>query len=122
MTEEVLQELLHVIQPKNLYQRYECHVNGNEIQIQTDAADKGVTFTSKNLAENLAGCEQVILMAATLGAEADKLLRRYEIMNMAKASVVQSCGAACIEAYCNLLQAKNQRADAEGRLIPKTEI
>jgi cobalamin-dependent methionine synthase I len=43
-------------------------------------------------------------MAATLGIEADKLMQKYEILNMAKASITQSCGAACIEAYCNILQ------------------
>lgn len=104
MTQEVLQELLYVIEPRHLYQRYECHVSEDKIWVRTGAEDSGTLFTSKHLAKNLAGCEQVILMAATLGAEADKLLRRYEIMNMAKASAVQACGAACIEAYCNLLQ------------------
>jgi cobalamin-dependent methionine synthase I len=45
-------------------------------------------------------------MAATIGIEADKLMQKYEITNMAKASIAQSCGAACIEAYCNILQEK----------------
>ena len=61
-------------------------------------------FRSQKLADNLAQCDKVILFAATLGIDADKLLQRYEIMNMAKASVAQACGAACMEAYCNLVQ------------------
>lgn len=104
MIEEVLQELLRVIKPRNLYQSYECKVKGSEIRLWNEAQDGAVVFYSQKLADNLAQCEKVILLAATLGIEADKQLQRYEIMNMAKASVTQACGAACMEAYCNLIQ------------------
>lgn len=114
MVEEVLQELLRVIKPKYLYQSYECSVQSDEIKLWNETQNDAIFFYSKNLADNLVSCDKVILMAATLGIEADKLLQRYEIMNMAKASVAQSCGAACIEAYCNLIQEdmkKQEQAD-----------
>lgn len=104
MIDEVLQELFRVIKPRNLYQIFACKVQGDEIRLQNEAQMDEVVFHSKKLADNLAQCSKVILLAATLGIEADKLLQRYEIMNMAKASIAQACGAACIEAYCNLLQ------------------
>lgn len=104
MVEEVLKDLFRVMKPRNLYQCYECSVQEEEIQLWNETQSDAIVFHSKNLAENLAQCNKVILMAATLGIEADKLLQRYEITNMAKASTVQACGAACIEAYCNLLQ------------------
>ena len=104
MVEEVLQEILRVIKPKNVYQSYECSVQNGEVILQNGIQKEGIVFRSRNLADNLAQCHKVILVAATLGVEADKLIGRYEIMNMAKASVAQACSAACIEAYCNLLQ------------------
>ena len=104
MIEEVLQELLQVVKPKNLYQIYECKVQDSEIRLWNEVQDGAVVFYSKKLADNLAQCDKAILLAATLGIESDKLLQRYEIINMAKASVVQACGAACMEAYCNLVQ------------------
>ncbi len=104
MVEEVLQEILRVIKPKNVYQSYECSVQNGEVILQNGIQKEGIAFRSRNLADNLAQCHKVILVAATLGVEADKLIGRYEIMNMAKASVAQACSAACIEAYCNLLQ------------------
>lgn len=104
LIEDVLQELLKVIKPRNLYQSFACETQGESIQLWSEAQKEPMVFHSKKLAENLAQCSKVILMAATLGIEADKLLQRYEIMNMAKASVAQACGAACIEAYCNLIQ------------------
>lgn len=104
MIEEVLQELLFVVKPRNLYQCYDCRIQNDEISLCNKTQDGAVVFRSQKLADNLAQCDKVILFAATLGIDADKLLQRYEIMNMAKASVAQACGAACMEAYCNLVQ------------------
>jgi len=104
MVEEVLDELLHAIAPRNLYQRYDCHIEADTVVLTTADTDGEVRFTSRNLSDNLRGCPYVILMAATLGIEADKLLHRYEMFNMAKASILQSCAAASIEACCDMLQ------------------
>lgn len=109
MITEVLEELMCAVKPKNLYQVYDSRVTGNQVML--GASDKTILLESQNLADNLAQCEKVVLMAATLGLEADKLLQKYEIVNMTKAAVAQACGAACIEAYCNILQ--EQICDAQ---------
>lgn len=98
LVDEVFSELLAVMKPKNIYQLYDCKTDGGNVFVGNRK------FTSRNLSENLAQCSAAALMAATLGIEADKLLQRYEVINMAKASALQACAAACIEAYCNLLQ------------------
>lgn len=59
---------------------------------------------SKSLSKNLYKCEEVILMAVTLGAEVDRRLRKYEITNIAKAAVFQACSAAYLEEYCDHIQ------------------
>lgn len=101
LTEDVLDSLIKKIEPKNVYKIYECRTTDSEVFLN------GHFFCeSKNLAGNLAQCRSVVLLAATLGIGADKLLQRYEILNMAKAAVIQACGAACIEAYCDILQEK----------------
>lgn len=109
LIEEVLSELLQVIQPKNLYKIYRCNIEKEQDSkvIITDLNEQDcmeLCFCSRNLADNLRGCPFVIMMAATLGIEADKLMQRYEIMNMTKASILQACAAAGIEGYCNKLQ------------------
>ena len=98
LVDEVSSELLAVIKPKHIYRLYDCKTDGENVF----AGD--LKITSGNLSGNLAQCHTVALLAATLGLEADKLLQRYEVINMAKASIVQACAAACIEAYCNLIQ------------------
>lgn len=108
MTEIVLEELLSVIRPRNVYRIYNCDVQKDKIylwdmdKIQLDRKD--IILQSKNLADNLKACSQCVIMAATLGIEAEQLLQRYELISMTKATIVQACGAACIESYCNQLQ------------------
>lgn len=102
MIQEVLASLLKVIQPRNIYKIYAC--SASETVVVLKGIRRTLAFESRNLAANLAQCGRVILIAATLGLEADKLLQKYEILNMTKATITQACGAACIEAYCNILQ------------------
>lgn len=113
MIDEVLTDLLAVIHPRSLYKTYQCQIieaNSKQIALSELESDfpKKIPFYSNQLAANLRGCPYVILMAATLGIEADKLLHKYELINMAKASVLQACAAAAIEACCNMLQQELQ--------------
>ena len=113
MIDEVLTDLLAVIHPRSLYKTYQCQIieaNPKQIALSELESDfpKKIPFYSNQLAANLRGCPYVILMAATLGIEADKLLHKYELINMAKASVLQACAAAAIEACCNMLQQELQ--------------
>lgn len=57
---------------------------------------------SESLRKNLEGCHRVFLFGATLGAGVDLLLRRYSVIKMSRAVVMQAAAAAMIEAYCNL--------------------
>ena len=106
LADKVLLELINAINPKNIYRLYPCKTDGETVFIGD------MQIKSKNLSGNLAQCDIAAVLAATLGIEADKLLQRYEVMNMAEASIAQACGAACIEAYCNLVQ-EEIRLDAQ---------
>lgn len=64
---------------------------------------------SRNLEKNLWGCSQVILFAATLGTQADQLIRRFSGWKMSQAVVMQAAAAAMIEAYCDGWQEELKR-------------
>lgn len=55
----------------------------------------------EDIKEHLSGCEKVIMMCATLGAEIDKLIRINQISDMAKAVVMDSFASVAIEQVCN---------------------
>jgi len=56
---------------------------------------------SADLERHLAGCKRILLFAATLGTQADTLLRRWTASDMSMAVVGQACAAALLECYCD---------------------
>lgn len=57
---------------------------------------------SRHLSKNLAGCERVILFAATVGVGIDRLIARYGRISPAKGVILQAIGAERIEALCDV--------------------
>ncbi len=57
---------------------------------------------SESLKSNLENCEIVILMASTIGAGIDKLIRRYERTNPALGMFMQGLGAERVESLTNM--------------------
>jgi len=63
-----------------------------------------MTARSQNLAQHLDGCRRFVLLAATLGTEADMLIRRFSVQDMEKAVIAQAVCAAMLEAYCDEIE------------------
>lgn len=93
MIEETAQELERSSMPKSIYREYACEVTEDRVKLGE------LEIESRNLATNLKGCERAVLLAATIGRAADFMIKKYSVSNMAKATVVQAAGAACIESY-----------------------
>ena len=55
------------------------------------------TEASRDLAHHLRHCEEAVLYAITLGPQADQLLRRWSVRDMAKAAVGQAVCAAWLD-------------------------
>lgn len=73
-----------------------------DIKIEDNQCDLGfVTVKSTDLAKNLANCKKIILFAATIGIEIDRLIAKYAKISPAKAIIMQSLGAERIEALCD---------------------
>ena len=62
------------------------------------------TFTnSKALAKNLCGCSEIILFAATIGIEIDRIIDKNSRLSPSSAVIYQAAGAAAIEEWCDVL-------------------
>lgn len=82
---------------------------------ETDIEFAGIYVQSKNLSKNLDGCSKILVFAATLGVNADLLLKKYSKTQMSKAVVIQAAAAAMIEQYCDNCQEKlRQQMEQEG--------
>jgi cobalamin-dependent methionine synthase I len=87
-------------------------------QKQEDLWIAGMHLQSRNLAANLKDCKEVILMAVTLGAGMDRMMRRYQQLEISKAAVWQAVGAAAVEDVCDAWQAdRAKELEAEGLFL-----
>lgn len=62
-----------------------------------------ITIESKDLGSNLKGCSRIILLAATIGAQVDNLIRKTQIKSSADGAIMQGTGAMFIESFVDKL-------------------
>ena len=67
----------------------------------------------------LCGCKAAYLFAATLGLQADMMIRRLSALNMARGTVAHSVANALIEDYCDEIQAQIAEKEAATGLFLK---
>ena len=58
---------------------------------------------SHALSKSLSGCDRVLLFAATVGAEEDRIIFKYASLSPSSAVIAQAVGSAAIESFCDLL-------------------
>ena len=63
--------------------------------------EPGLLLTGKDIKRHLSGCTRVVVMAATVSAEADKLIRRAAVTDMAESLAVDCLCSAAVEQLCN---------------------
>ena len=61
------------------------------------------------IARHLAGCRRCVLMAATLGREAEGMILRAQAVDMAEAVVLDACATTAVEEVCDRLEAQLRR-------------
>ncbi|MFI3226240.1 MAG: vitamin B12 dependent-methionine synthase activation domain-containing protein [Clostridia bacterium] len=91
-------ELEQVCSPRYICKEVPISIQNNTINFDFFSVE------SKNLAKNLKNCEKAIFFAATLGTEADFLIRRYSKTSMTKSVIINSCASALIEEFANISQ------------------
>ena len=99
--------LLQTARPRALWRLFDLLPDGT--LAGTDYRPGG-----QDIREHLRGCDQVVLMAATLGAEAEALIRRTQKRDMADAVILDAVGSAAIENVCD-----NLCADLAEALSPR---
>lgn len=97
LLQETQAQLEAVLAPKSLYKETSLHCLSED---KTEIG--GIVFQSRKLQTHLRDSDRILLFAATLGAGADRLIRRFAAAGeTAKAAAAQALGAAAIEGYCD---------------------
>jgi hypothetical protein len=81
------------------------HAVWRYFELLADGSLGGTLFRpqGRDIPELLKDCDGVILMAATLGSEAELLLRRSQIRNMGDAVILDAAASAAVENVCDNL-------------------
>ena len=111
--QDSFRELERLADKKSIYRIFELSLKDeNELKIGN------VEIYSRNLRTNLKDCKQVVLFVATLGTEVDRLIRKMQVVDMAKAVVMQACAATLLEEYSDELQQKiTEHMQEQGKYI-----
>lgn len=71
-----------------------------------------------DLARHLRGCDEMVLLAVTLGSRTDMLIRRLELTDIALAAAVDAAASAVMEEVCDAAETEIRRSvSAEGRYL-----
>ena len=82
--------------------RYRVCYTRLPVRTTDGVCDFGIfSLKSAQLTKNLAGCDSVLLFAATVGVGIDRLIAKYGRISPAKALLFQALGAERIEALCD---------------------
>ena len=97
--EDCARELLEVVRPRWNWRTVNLAFEEGGVRLEG-----GLLLPGTALKAHLAGCDRAALFCATLGAEADTLIRRTERLDMARALALDCCASAAVEAVCDQIE------------------
>ena len=94
--EQGCRDVLEAARPRTVWRRFP--LQGRQV------AGTSLALEGRDILEHLEGCGEVILMAATLGPDVERLLMRSGVQDLSRAVVLDACASGVIEAVCNALE------------------
>ena len=91
--DECERELLKFLRPSFIYRYFDISVKEDEVKVEGSK----LVLKGKDISKHLQNCYGAYLIAATLGPEADRLIRKMQITDMAKAVITDAFASAAIE-------------------------
>lgn len=102
--------LLETARPRIVWRQFDLAPDGTCSAFRPQGDD---------IAALLRGCDAVVLLGATLGAETERLLRQAQVRNMADAVILDSCASCAIENVCDNFCADLQASLETGYLTDR---
>ncbi len=99
MVAQCEQELLKVIQPRWANRVFDITQEEDGVRLSC-----GLLLPGADLKQHLTGCSRVVLLCATLSAQADRLIRQAESGDMFRALALDCCATAAVEQICDQIE------------------
>ena len=101
LVDTVYLKLRNEVQARHVLQKHRVAVDATGVTLES-----GTRFNSRDLAAHLKGCEEALLLGATLGSRVDAAIRRLALGSVAEGAAAQAVAVALIESYCDEVQAR----------------
>jgi hypothetical protein len=99
LADEAIARCLSLARPRHVYRSFAPIFDDDAGEIRLP--DAALTLTGGGIRRNLGGAERVIVMAATLGSEAERAITAAQHEGMSMALAMDAAATACIEAVCD---------------------
>lgn len=99
LIKESSQLILGSSEPRVVYREFSIGRAGTSGELYIE--NEKNRLEGEAIAKHLEGCYNCVLMAVTLGPQIDKLIRRAQITDMAKAVALDACASSLIEDVCD---------------------
>lgn len=96
-TAEIARSLIETVRPRYTYRVFELEFTGQEIHLQ----GTNIVLSGNTAGKMLAQCDSAVLLACTIGAAFDLMLRAEQVRDMAGAVILDACGSALVESGCD---------------------
>ncbi len=101
--ESCTRELLGAVRPRWSWRAVEISFEAGGVRLEN-----GLLLPGEDLKAHLSGCGRAAIFCATLGAEADALIRRAEWLDMGRALTLDCCASAAVEEACGQIEGELQ--------------
>ena len=101
--ESCTRELLGAVRPRWSWRAVEISFEAGGVRLEN-----GLLLPGEDLKAHLSGCGRAAIFCATLGAEADALIRRAERLDMGRALTLDCCASAAVEEACGQIEGELQ--------------
>lgn len=113
--QQLMLEVMQVANPRYTFLIFPCQPVENEQQIQVIGTD--LILEGKAIYNHLKQAKKVALLAATLGIEVERQIRKYELTEMSKALILDACCVEYIEKICDLAECAIEQEVAAEKLV-----
>ncbi len=100
MLEDCVKKLCAAAQPRTVYRVLPVEHTASGVLLG------GLPLQGEDIALHLTGCKEAVLLAATLSAPVDALIRRASVTDMTLAVMYDAVAGAAVERVCNDLEAE----------------
>lgn len=111
MIDNCMSLMSETARPRHVRRTFKFSVGEAGITLET-----GFFLPGVDICRHLGGCNQVVLLAATLGISADNLIRFWENTDITKSLVLDACATQMIESCCDEIE-NEVRAEAADRSL-----